>query len=376
MEVERTRNTPSETVSRSALLLTTRNCSLFIERKGIHVMLVAMAGASMMTLRILRYLSRYLARWYTAAVFPKPCCQFSRAYRFCKTRFWSCFWSAVNSHTSPSLLTKVMRSRYSVSRVSGFMSANCWFWTSYCLRFLPISFSAARIWRIFFSVGNSGMGSTARPSTRSLMPAALCGTLSNSRGAYCFSLNPYELFTNATSSRDTTFCEVMYLRRTASTFFVVSFFLSHSLPCSFVAFSGGFWLRNFVTNASALAMCLFSLACAFNSYMYLASLYSNSSSSSLSILFVSRIRSKRSLCFIALASLIRFPSSSAVMNSSALYVCTPMWIDLRKNTIIFVLKLSAPMEAKASGDSFVWPTIQLHKLHENRKWPKTQRLSR
>ena len=72
MEVERTRNTPSETVSRSALLLTTRNCSLFIERKGIHVMLVAMAGASMMTLRILRYLSRYLARWYTAAVFPKP----------------------------------------------------------------------------------------------------------------------------------------------------------------------------------------------------------------------------------------------------------------------------------------------------------------
>ena len=35
-------------------------------RKGIHVMLVAMAGASMMAFRTLRYLSRYLARWYTA----------------------------------------------------------------------------------------------------------------------------------------------------------------------------------------------------------------------------------------------------------------------------------------------------------------------
>ena len=79
MEVERMRNTPSGTVSRSALHLATRNCSLFIERKGIHVMLVAMAGASMTAFRTLRYLSRYLARWYTAAVLPEPCCQFSSA---------------------------------------------------------------------------------------------------------------------------------------------------------------------------------------------------------------------------------------------------------------------------------------------------------
>ena len=162
------------------------------------------------------------------------------------------------------------------------------------------------------------MGSSVRPNTRSLMPAALCETLSNSRGAYCFSLNPYEVFTNATSLRGTTFCEVMYLRMTASTFFGVSLFFSHCATCSRVAFSGGFWLRNFVTSASALPICRFSLACAFSSYMYLASLYSNCSSSSLSILFVSRIRSKRSLCFIALASPIRFFNSSAVMNSSAL----------------------------------------------------------
>lgn len=95
MEVDRTMNTPSGTASRSALFLATRNCSLFIERKGIHVILVAMAGASMMTFRTLRNLSRYLARWYTAAVLPEPCCQFSSAWRFCKTRFRSCFWSVV-----------------------------------------------------------------------------------------------------------------------------------------------------------------------------------------------------------------------------------------------------------------------------------------
>ena len=34
MEVDRTMNTPSGTASRSALFLATRNCSLFIERKG------------------------------------------------------------------------------------------------------------------------------------------------------------------------------------------------------------------------------------------------------------------------------------------------------------------------------------------------------
>lgn len=40
---------------------------------------MAMAGASMTTLRTLRNLSRYLARWYAAAVLPKPCCQLRRA---------------------------------------------------------------------------------------------------------------------------------------------------------------------------------------------------------------------------------------------------------------------------------------------------------
>ena len=318
MEVDRTMNTPSGTVSRSALFLATRNCSLFIERKGIHVILVAMAGASMMTFRTLRNLSRYLARWYTAAVLPEPCCQFSSAWRFCKTRFRSCFWSVVNSQVSPSLLMNAHRSRYSFSLPSSSISGNCRFCISYSLRLRRISFSAARIWCMFFSVGTSGMGSSVRSSTRSLILAALCGTLSRSRGAYCFSLKPYEVFTNATSLRGTVFCEVMYLRMTASTFFGVSLFFSHCSTCSRVAFSGGFWLRNFVTNASALSICLFNLACAFSSYMYLASLYSNSSSSSLSIRLVSRIRSKRNRCFIALASPMRFFSSSAVMNSSAL----------------------------------------------------------
>ena len=213
---------------------------------------------------------------------------------------------------------KVVRSRYSFSLSSSSISGNCRSCISYSLRLRRISFSAARIWRMFFSVGTSGMGSSARSSTRSLILAALCGTLSNRRGAYCFSLNPYEVFTNATSLRGTVFCEVMYLRMTASTFFGVSLFFSHWLTCSRVAFSGGFWLRNFVTNASALPICLFNLACTFNSYMYLASLYSNSSSSSLSILLVSRIRSKRNRCFIALAPPMRFFNSSTVMNSSAL----------------------------------------------------------
>ena len=121
------------------------------------------------------------------------------------------------------------------------------------------------------------------------MPAALCVTLSSRRGAYCFSLKPWEVFTSATSLRGTTFCEVMYLYMMLRTLPVVSFLRSHSFICSFVAPSGGFWLRNFVTRASAFLMCLLSTGCAFSSYMYLASLYSNFSSSSLSIWLDSRI---------------------------------------------------------------------------------------
>lgn len=92
------------------------------------------------------------------------------------------------------------------------------------------------------------------------MLAALCETLSNNRGAYCFNLKPYEVFTKAISLRGTTFCEVIYLRMMPRTLPVVSLFFSHWFTCSRVAFSGGFWLRNFVTSASALAICLFSLA--------------------------------------------------------------------------------------------------------------------
>ncbi len=51
MEVERMSNTPSGTVSKSALLLTIRNFSRLIVRNGIQVILVAMAGARMTALR-------------------------------------------------------------------------------------------------------------------------------------------------------------------------------------------------------------------------------------------------------------------------------------------------------------------------------------
>lgn len=62
MEVERMSNTPSGTVSKSALLLTIRNFSRLIVRNGIQVILVAMAGARMTALRTLWNLSRYFAR--------------------------------------------------------------------------------------------------------------------------------------------------------------------------------------------------------------------------------------------------------------------------------------------------------------------------
>ena len=49
MEVETTRNVPSGMLLRSPAVCIVRKRSLFMVRNGIQVMLVAMAGASMMT---------------------------------------------------------------------------------------------------------------------------------------------------------------------------------------------------------------------------------------------------------------------------------------------------------------------------------------
>ena len=61
MEVETTRKVPSGTWSRSLRFCIVRNRSLFTVRNGTQVILVAMAGASMMTFLALRNLSRYFA---------------------------------------------------------------------------------------------------------------------------------------------------------------------------------------------------------------------------------------------------------------------------------------------------------------------------
>src|SRR5699024_6679024 len=61
MEVETTRNVPSGTLSRSPAVCIVRKRSLFMVRNGIQVMLVAMAGASMMTFFAFLNLSRYFA---------------------------------------------------------------------------------------------------------------------------------------------------------------------------------------------------------------------------------------------------------------------------------------------------------------------------
>ena len=100
MEVETIRKMPSGTSSRSLEVRITRYRSLLVFRKASQVMLMAMAGASMTTLRTLRNLSRYLARWYAAAVLPEPCCQLRRAYLFCRTRLRSCFCRWVNWQVS------------------------------------------------------------------------------------------------------------------------------------------------------------------------------------------------------------------------------------------------------------------------------------
>lgn len=87
-------------------------------------------------------------------------------------------------------------------------------------------------------------------------------------------------------------------------------------------FPGGIFRWLLVTEFRDQCLCLVDmpvqLGVSFISYMYLASLYSNTSSSSLSIRLVSRIRSKRILCFISLASRMRSFNSDMEMNSSAL----------------------------------------------------------
>ena len=61
IEVDNSRKIPLGTSSRSLYVRITLYRSLLMARNGVQVILVAMAGASITTLRTLPYLSRYLA---------------------------------------------------------------------------------------------------------------------------------------------------------------------------------------------------------------------------------------------------------------------------------------------------------------------------